>query len=400
MRVLSFFGRQLTSVLGLILLVGLTFPSMRSIALAQDADDSDAEKSVSKDDTREAAKARRRTQQARALFQEGVALAEKAEWAAAARRFRRANELSPSPIVAYNAAVAERERGHLLTAQLILEQVERDQSSSDEILERVARELLSLEENIPKLYVVVNVEAAARFTVDGLDRPAAMRPDGRYEVPLDPGEHTLATQVKGSRGCKPITLRIEKGERREAAVDCQGQAPQEAGSESTFLGLAIVASGALMPLGYVAGALDQSDCQIAGSQCVADLGAGLLLGGAAIMAVAGGVIVSLDKGQSPLWRWTAMLLGAAAGVMGAGLGVAAFSQGTRCLEENASGMCVREAVPRAGRDLAGAFALAGGILTLGLSLTAFVVNAKNERVPVVTFGIDGRNAMLSVGGRF
>ena len=57
-----------------------------------------------------------RTAAARALFHEGVELADRTRWAEAADRFDRAYQLRPEPIVAFNLATALRRSGRLVRA--------------------------------------------------------------------------------------------------------------------------------------------------------------------------------------------------------------------------------------------------------------------------------------------
>src|SRR5690349_21617960 len=58
---------------------------------------------------------------ARALFEEGVALADKGDWSAAADRFGRAYELKPTAGIAFNWSSALTKTGKLVQASELLE---------------------------------------------------------------------------------------------------------------------------------------------------------------------------------------------------------------------------------------------------------------------------------------
>jgi hypothetical protein len=63
---------------------------------------------------------------ARALFEEGITLADRGDWTGAADRFGRAHSLKPTSGTAFNWASALAETGQLMQASELLESVIRD----------------------------------------------------------------------------------------------------------------------------------------------------------------------------------------------------------------------------------------------------------------------------------
>jgi hypothetical protein len=122
---------------------------------------------------------------ARALFEQGVELARQSDWAGAADRFARSNDLRRSPVVAYNLAAAWIELGRLVEAAELLRQIERDPGAKPK-LKKDARE--RLEQLEPRLATLV-------VTVESERKPEEVRVNDRalpeaalgVPTPVDPG---------------------------------------------------------------------------------------------------------------------------------------------------------------------------------------------------------------------
>lgn len=127
----------------------------------------------------------RDTATARSLFEQGVELADKADWAGAADRFERSDRLRHSPVVAYNLANAWVELGRLVEAAELLRQIEKEEGAKAGV-KRDARTLLAqLEPRIATLVVEVESQPPPK-DVRVNDRPFPEEAMG-VPTPIDPG---------------------------------------------------------------------------------------------------------------------------------------------------------------------------------------------------------------------
>jgi hypothetical protein len=133
---------------------------------------------------------------ARALFAEGVSLAEKGDWAEAEDRFRRAFTLRASPVIAYNLASTLATRGKLIEASEMLRYVATDDKAGLD-LKQSAR---SLSESLAKRIARVEIEVQNKAPGDSvlLDGHALYDAQLNVQIPIDPGSHQLRLQ-RGSR---------------------------------------------------------------------------------------------------------------------------------------------------------------------------------------------------------
>jgi hypothetical protein len=166
------------------------------------------------------AQAPRQTAQARTLFEEGVALADRGDWVGAADRFERAYSLKPTSGIAFNWASALAETGRLLNAQELLLRVERDSTADAELKRQCERARRDIEPRIAKLRVRVTgaTPPDARIEVDG--EPWA-RAAWDVTSPIDPGLHTVSLIAEGLERAR-AQLTLPEGAAREVVLSIPG----------------------------------------------------------------------------------------------------------------------------------------------------------------------------------
>jgi tetratricopeptide (TPR) repeat protein len=135
--------------------------------------------------------------QARALFDQGVALSDEGKWAEALTAFQKSDALVPSATVRYNLAATQRALGRYVEAKRTLEGILADpQQFRAPIKPRLREELEKLLSEVKGKIVVVSLllsPPGADVQVDGA--AAAPMPDGRLE--LDPGRHVFVIAAEG-----------------------------------------------------------------------------------------------------------------------------------------------------------------------------------------------------------
>jgi len=195
------------------------------------------------------------TEEARALFAEGLALADRNEWTHAVQRFRAALEHREAAPVRFNLAISLARMGRLVEA---LEELDRVLASEDAD-EDVRRESTLLREEIaPRLgRLMVGVEGGAQgahVTVDG--RPWATL--GIF-APADPGVRVVRL-VEGNEELDIEETDVPEGGEAEVRLEHPLPAPVEAAPEEgsddswiwgTVVGVVIVAVGAAIVTGVV-----------------------------------------------------------------------------------------------------------------------------------------------------
>ena len=129
------------------------------------------------------------TAAARALFGEGVQLAQAGDHAAAADRFQRALELRWAPPIAHNLAEALAHLGRYVEAIEHLRSVERSAEANDEVKASAAERRVELEPMVGRLRVTLAPdEPGLEIRVDGRALPEALR---GMAFPVDPGERVV-----------------------------------------------------------------------------------------------------------------------------------------------------------------------------------------------------------------
>jgi hypothetical protein len=134
---------------------------------------------------------------ARALFTEGVSLADEGHWSDAVTRFRRALELRPSSVIAFNLGVALAHDGHPVEAAEIFRQVIRSDATGAALRADAAASLAEAEPLIAWAEVTYAAPSEGLvLRVEGIERPIALL-GGR--IPLDPGTHEITvTRADGA----------------------------------------------------------------------------------------------------------------------------------------------------------------------------------------------------------
>jgi len=147
----------------------------------------------------------RDTATSRALFEQGVELAAKGDWAGAADRFERSERLRHSPVVAYNLANAWVELGRLVEAAELLRKIEKEETAKAGV-KKDARTLLSqLEPRIATLVVEVESQPPPK-DVRVNDRPLPEAAIG-VPTPIDPG--SVLVTVTDPKGIVLWSKRVE-----------------------------------------------------------------------------------------------------------------------------------------------------------------------------------------------
>jgi hypothetical protein len=126
---------------------------------------------------------------ARALFEEGVKLAETGAWLRAEDRFRRALSLRASAVIAYNLARALVEQGKLVEASENLRKLEQDDKIEASMMQSIQALQAELGPRIGRIAIIVRDPGPDdRVSLDGQELlPAQLG----VEIPIDPGNHHL-----------------------------------------------------------------------------------------------------------------------------------------------------------------------------------------------------------------
>lgn len=164
--------------------------------------------------------------QARALFEQGLALSDEGKWAEALDVFRKSDDLSPSTSVRFNIAASLRALGRYVEARDTLDAAVADADARKAPIKPALKsEIDKLREEVAGKIVRLDVQKSptdADITVDGA--PAKLATDGRVE--LDPGKHVFVISAKGhdtttvtknlSRDDTSLTLTAPRGAVTEA----------------------------------------------------------------------------------------------------------------------------------------------------------------------------------------
>jgi hypothetical protein len=149
---------------------------------------------------------------ARALFEEGVTMADKGDWEGAADRFGRAHALKPTSGIAFNWASALAATGKLSQASELLQIIVRDPAADAGLKQECELKLAELAPRMARLKLHVDASLAdSTIKVDGNTWP---RPVWDVAMPVDPGEH-VATGSKGEQELARVVLSLSEGELRE-----------------------------------------------------------------------------------------------------------------------------------------------------------------------------------------
>lgn len=153
---------------------------------------------------------------ARTLFEEGIALADQRDWAAAEERFRRALSLRKSPVIAFNLASILHQRGEHAEAARLAQGVTDDPNAPDQLRQN-ARELLAdLESSVATLTVRTQGGAETyHVTLDHQELPASELGIPRF---LEPGPHVVAAHAD-DRVIDQEQVTLSAGQDHEVMLD-------------------------------------------------------------------------------------------------------------------------------------------------------------------------------------
>ncbi len=153
------------------------------------------------------------TAMARALFEEGVTLADQANWPEAVDRFRRAHAIKPTPGITFNLASALTEAGQVIEAGELLENLCRDPKTPSDLKRECENKREDATRKRAFLTLKVGEEAPedAQVVVDGHPWPRAV---WGMSSPVNPGTHSVLGMLQ-DREVTRTELDLEPGERRE-----------------------------------------------------------------------------------------------------------------------------------------------------------------------------------------
>lgn len=146
---------------------------------------------------------------AREFFAQGIAFADKSQWAEAADRFRRALSIRESSVIAFNLASSLEELGELVEASELLYGIDAD-TTADPALRQSARALLGdIKPRLASLTVTVaNSRSQAQVLLDGLSlSPVQLG----VAIPVDPGAHVVVYQ-RGDSVVQRDELQLSEGQ--------------------------------------------------------------------------------------------------------------------------------------------------------------------------------------------
>lgn len=157
-----------------------------------------------------------RSASARALFEQGVELADEARWDEAADRFERALDMRYSSVIAFNLATALEELGQVVAASEVLRQASLREDATTEVREAAEASLERLAPRIAHLTVNVTGDTnGATVLLDEQELPAAM---WGVATPVDGGEHTVVAE-RGEETLPRRTVTVEEGATAEVSLD-------------------------------------------------------------------------------------------------------------------------------------------------------------------------------------
>lgn len=134
-------------------------------------------------------------EQARKLFEEGLAHVEAGDWVQAEQAFRRVLVMRSSPVVAYNLASALARLGRLIECAELLRAIVRDNTVDAATREPAQHLLLEIEPQIGSL--TVRVVGNTEDLVLRLDQRTLGAGELVQAISVDPGVHTIAGERAG-----------------------------------------------------------------------------------------------------------------------------------------------------------------------------------------------------------
>jgi hypothetical protein len=159
---------------------------------------------------------------ARSLFEEGLTLADQADWAGAADRFGRAYAIKPTSGIAFNYASVLIELGKLVEASELLRKVKADPNASEELRRQGEAKLALIQPRIAYLTVEVeNDPGTGKVELGDTEWPRAAL---GVASPVDPGTYKVRCVVNGvEQASQEFT--IAAGERRSLTLALSAPQP-------------------------------------------------------------------------------------------------------------------------------------------------------------------------------
>jgi tetratricopeptide (TPR) repeat protein len=156
-----------------------------------------------------------RAASARALFQQGVKLADAGQWTEAAQHFQSALALRDSPVIAYNLASALGQLGQLLNASQLLRRVSTDPLADPELRASASASLANIEPRLGRLHLQLQGDQPGdRIAID--DRVLPQTQLG-VAFPIDPGTHVVSVQ-RGEQVLQSEPIVVFEGVTRELSL--------------------------------------------------------------------------------------------------------------------------------------------------------------------------------------
>jgi hypothetical protein len=133
---------------------------------------------------------------ARALFEEGLACADREDWTCAADRFERAHALRPSPVIGSNLGHALVELGRLVEGTEVLRTAAQDPGATPQLRADAEAAIAECAPRIGRLTLAVTgPREGVDVAIDG--RVIAPSTVG-VPVPADPGDHAIEARRAGA----------------------------------------------------------------------------------------------------------------------------------------------------------------------------------------------------------
>jgi hypothetical protein len=134
--------------------------------------------------------------EARALFDQGVALSDEGRWSEALDSFKKSDEIQHSASVRYNMAVTFRALGRYVEAKRIAEDLLIKGVDDKPIKSALQKEVEKLRDSVkPKIVMAVIKRSPADASIEIDGTLHIVGSDGRIE--LDPGKHVFALKKEG-----------------------------------------------------------------------------------------------------------------------------------------------------------------------------------------------------------
>ncbi len=136
-----------------------------------------------------------RAASARALFDDGVKLADQGQWKGAADRFGRALALHDSPVIAYNLASALQELGRLVEASELLRRVQAHPEADADLHKSAQSALAAIEPRLAR--ITLHAQGRKPDDVIAIDGRTLLAAQLDVAIPIDPGSHVASAKRGG-----------------------------------------------------------------------------------------------------------------------------------------------------------------------------------------------------------